>query len=68
MELFKLSRSEARLALALSHGKTIAEAADDIGITVETARNYSKRLFSKTGTRRQAELVRIILSSVVALA
>lgn len=68
VELFGLSRTEAKLALALSRGRTLNEAAGEIGITIETARSYSKRIFSKTGTRRQAELVRLILASVLALA
>lgn len=67
-DLFALTRSEARLALALSRGKTISEAAHDLGLTVETARNYSKRIYSKTGARGQPDLVRLVLASVVALA
>ena len=67
-ELFGLSGSEAGLALALSRGRSIAEAAAELGLTVETARNYSKRIYAKTGTRGQADLVRLILASVVALA
>ncbi|WP_419825823.1 helix-turn-helix transcriptional regulator [Sphingomonas sp.] len=67
-DLFALSGGEARLALALSRGRSIAEAAADLGLTIETARHYSKRAYSKTGTRGQADLVRVILASVVALA
>jgi DNA-binding CsgD family transcriptional regulator len=67
-DLFGLSASEARLALALSRGRSIAEAATDLRLTIETARNYSKRVYAKTGARRQADLVRLILASVVALA
>ena len=68
MQLFSLSRSEARLALALSQGKSLAEAATALGFTLETTRNYSKRIYAKTGTRGQADLVRIILASIIALA
>ncbi|MGZ8350063.1 MAG: helix-turn-helix transcriptional regulator [Allosphingosinicella sp.] len=67
-ELFGLTRGEARLALALSRGRKISEAAEELGLTIETARNYSKRVYSKTGTRGQADLVRLILASVVMLA
>ena len=66
-QLFGLTGSEARLALALSQGRTITEAAGDVGLTIETARNYSKRIYSKTGARGQADLVRIILASVIAI-
>ena len=44
------------------------EAAADLGLTVETARNYSKKIYAKTGARGQAELVRNILTGVLALA
>lgn len=67
-ELFVLSRSEARLALALSRGMTIKEAAADIGLTVETARNYSKKIYAKLGARGQTDLVRILMKSVLAMA
>ena len=67
-ELFGLSRTEAGLALALSRGRRIAEAAEDLGITIETARNYSKLLYAKTGARGQADLVRLIMASVVMIA
>lgn len=67
-ELFGLSRSEASLALALSHGQRIAEAAVELGITLETARHYSKQLYAKTGARGQADLVRLVMASVVMLA
>ena len=67
-ELFGLLPSEARLALALSRGLTIAEAADELGLTVETARNYSKKIYAKTGARGQPDLIRFILASVLAFA
>lgn len=67
-ELFGLSRTEAGLALALSRGRRIAEAAEDLGITLETARHYSKQLYAKTGARGQADLVRLVMASVVMIA
>lgn len=67
-ELFELSATEAALVVELVHGRTLAEAAAHIHITEQTARSYSKRIFSKTGTRRQAELVRLILTSVALVA
>lgn len=67
-ELFDLAPSEARLALALSRGMSIAEAAGELGLTVESARTYSKRIYAKTGARGQADLVRFIHRSVLAIA
>ena len=67
-ELFGLLPSEARFALLLSRGLSIAEAGAKLGLTIETARNYSKKIYAKTGARGQADLVRFILTSVLSLA
>ncbi|MCE7795465.1 helix-turn-helix transcriptional regulator [Sphingobium sufflavum] len=67
-QLFDLIPSEARLALALSRGMSIADAAREIGVTVESARTYSKRIYAKTGARGQADLIRFIHRSVLAIA
>lgn len=68
VDLFGLLPSEARLAWEMGQGIAIAEAAANLGLTVETARNYSKKIYAKMGARSHAELVRIILSSVLAIA
>lgn len=67
MRVFRLSRNEARLAMALSQGQTIGQTAAELGITLESARTYSKRVYAKTQTRGQADLVRLILQGVFAL-
>lgn len=67
-QMFDLIPSEARLALALTRGMSIAEAAGELGLTVESARTYSKRIYAKTGARGQADLVRFIHRSVLAIA
>lgn len=67
-QLFDLIPCEARLALALSRGMSIAEAAAELGLTTESARTYSKRIYAKTAARGQADLVRFIHRSVLAIA
>jgi DNA-binding CsgD family transcriptional regulator len=67
VDLFGLLPSEARLAWMMAQATSISEAADALGLTVETARNYSKKIYAKTGARGHAELVRIILTSVLAI-
>ncbi|MDR3435235.1 response regulator [Telmatospirillum sp.] len=62
-KLFDLTEAEARLALLLSEGQRIEDAAERLGITVNSARTYLKRIFSKTDVTRQAELVRLILAA-----
>lgn len=66
-KLFGLAPSEAMLAILLSDGATLREAAKQLGITENSARTYSKRIFMKTGVGRQADLVRIVLRSVAML-
>ncbi|ATI80649.1 helix-turn-helix transcriptional regulator [Sphingobium yanoikuyae] len=67
-ELFGLLPSEARLAWAIASGLSIHEAAKELQLSIETARNYSKKIYAKTGSRGQVELVRTILTSVLAIA
>jgi DNA-binding CsgD family transcriptional regulator len=66
-KLFGLAPSEAQLAILLSEGATLREAAQQLGITENSVRTYSKRIFFKTGVRRQADLVRVILRSLAML-
>lgn len=67
-EIWSLTPSEARFAAALAAGDSLTAAAARLGVTVETARNYSKRAYAKTGASGQADLVRRVLTSVAALA
>jgi DNA-binding CsgD family transcriptional regulator len=67
-QLFGLSPSEARLALALSRGMSIEEAATEFGLKIGSARKYSKLIYAKTGARGMPDLVRIVMRSVLALA
>jgi DNA-binding CsgD family transcriptional regulator len=67
-DMFELGPSEARLALALCRGKSIAEAAQELGLALETARSYTKSIYAKTGTRGMADLVRVVMGSVLTLA
>ena len=59
---FGLSPRESALACRLAAGHSLAESAKLLGLTTETARNYSKKIFAKAGARGQADLVRKILS------
>lgn len=60
--LYALSPTEARVADLLLQGLEIKELANAMKITLETARFQTKRVLAKTGTRRQAELMRLMLS------
>ncbi len=65
--LFGLTEAEAWLAVMLARGLSLDESAAELGVTRNTARAQLRSVFSKTGVGRQAELVRLILSSVATL-
>lgn len=67
VDVFNLTQSEARFAWSIAQGMSIAEAAEKHGLTIETARNYSKKIYAKTGAKGQVDFMRRILTSVVAL-
>ena len=64
-KLYGLTRGEAALAAHLLKGKSIEEAAAGLFISPHTARTHLKRIFMKTETHRQTELVVRIFSSVL---
>jgi DNA-binding CsgD family transcriptional regulator len=61
-QAYGLTTQEARLAALLVGDYTLAQAAEQLGITQNTARTVLKRVLAKTGTRRQASLVRLLLA------
>lgn len=64
---YDLTQVEARVALDLAQGETIREIAGRLGVKTNTVRWHVKQILAKTGTRRQAELVRLLLISPLAL-
>ncbi len=64
-KLYGLTRGEAALAAILLHGKSIEDAAADLFISPHTARTHLKRIFMKTDTHRQTELVVRIFSAIL---
>lgn len=61
--LFDLTPAEARLAAALSQGRPLKDAASDSNITFKSGRTYLERIFAKTGTHQQSELVALLKST-----
>jgi DNA-binding CsgD family transcriptional regulator len=64
-KLFAFTPAEARAALVLLEGGSVRELAMRLSVTYESARTLVKRLLAKTGSRRQAELVRTLLTTMV---
>lgn len=66
-EVYALTSAEARLAMLLAQGKSLNEICEILGVKQNTVRTHLKRIFSKTQTTRQSELVKLILNSSVNL-
>jgi len=62
VELYSLTHAEARLAVALSEGQTVQDVAASFNIKVSTVRSHLRTVFAKTGTCRQSDLVRLVLT------
>ena len=59
-ENYGLTPSEIRTTLGVLSHNGLAAVAEHTGVSLETVRFHMKRIFSKTGTCRQSELVRVI--------
>jgi DNA-binding CsgD family transcriptional regulator len=60
-ERFGLTAAEAALAIEAAEGDGLPACARRLGICPTTARTHLGHVFEKTGARRQAELVRLLL-------
>ena len=62
-QLYGLTTAEARTARALASGHAPREIAAELGVGLATVRTHLHRVFEKTGTASQADLVRLLLTS-----
>jgi len=58
-----LTAGELRVLLAMAPGLSVKEAAQMLGISETTSKTHLQRIFSKTGTSKQSELIRLLMSS-----
>lgn len=58
-----LTQSEIAFCQRLLLGKSLIEAAEQLGITQGTARTRLKTIFQKTGTSRQSELMLMLVNA-----
>ena len=61
--LFDFTQSELSFAIALTQGLTLREASQKCGLTESSGRTYLARMFAKTGTHRQSELLALLSST-----
>ena len=59
-ELYGLTAAEARLAIRLFSGESIAVAASAIGISTSTVRSHLKHIFEKCDVQSQGELLQLL--------
>lgn len=59
---FKLSPSELRVLFAIVEVGGVPEVAEVLGVSEATVRTHLKHVFAKTGTNRQADLVKLIVA------
>jgi DNA-binding CsgD family transcriptional regulator len=65
--IFGLTEAEARMAALLAAGEDLRSAATKLGITYGTARVRLAEIFQKTETRRQSELIKVLLAILALL-
>jgi len=66
-DAFDLTEAEGRLAARLAAGEGLRSAAHELGITYGTARARLAEIFQKTDTRRQGELINLLLTTLAAV-
>lgn len=64
-QLFDLTETEAKFASALASGLSLTEAAEAQGVRISTARTHLARIFQKTHTRQQSQLVSLLRSAAL---
>jgi DNA-binding CsgD family transcriptional regulator len=67
-KLYHISRAEMALVTELLDGASIIEASMTLGISENTARVQLRSVFTKTDTHRQADLMRLVLTSLAIIA
>jgi len=62
-KLYGLTAGELRVLLALAPGLSVKGAADMLGIRESTSKTHLQHIFEKTGTSKQTELMRLLITA-----
>jgi DNA-binding CsgD family transcriptional regulator len=65
--VYGLTAAEARLAEQLMQGESLLIAAEQLGVSHNTVRTHLQRIYLKTNTSHQGDLVRVLLSGTLRL-
>jgi DNA-binding CsgD family transcriptional regulator/PAS domain-containing protein len=63
-DLYSLTRAETRLVSRLLEGGGLTAASEKLGLSRNTVHSQLASIFQKTGTRRQSELLRLLLGGI----
>jgi DNA-binding CsgD family transcriptional regulator len=66
-ELYQLTRAEAELVRMIAGGQSLDQVAEARGVTMNTVRSQLKQVFCKTDTKRQGELVHVVLTGIASI-
>jgi DNA-binding CsgD family transcriptional regulator len=59
-QLYRLTKGEASVAQLVLYGEGVQAISDRLSLSNATVRTHLRSIFTKTGTHRQAELVRLL--------
>jgi DNA-binding CsgD family transcriptional regulator len=62
MDSYRLTPAEAKVAIAAAQGGSIGDMASNLNLSTNTIKTHLRHAFTKTHTRRQAELARLMAS------
>src|SRR4051812_26093404 len=65
--LYGLTTAERNVLEHIAESHSPQETADHLGVSVNTVKTHLQKIFAKTGTARQADLVRLIARSTAPL-
>jgi len=60
---YRLTKAELRVLAAICEVSSVSEAAEVVGASEATVKTHLQRLFAKTGTNRQVDLVKLVASN-----
>jgi len=65
--LYSLTGAEIELLQLLVEGASLSQAADRRNVAIATARGQLQEIFSKTGTKKQSELIQLVCAGIMAV-
>jgi len=64
-DFYDLTNAQARVVIALMQGKSSAEAAAHLNVSLNTVRSHLRAVYKKLGTDNKADLIRVVSATLV---